>query len=223
MLQDWQGRLQELWVRSPRNRIIIMISTGVVTILVLCGLCNVIGSLMSNVVASALTSNPGPKPTTGANSSQINNFNPTFPLPSPTTYPVPNQGATPVGSSDTPAPSPTKDPRATPTDQPTQPGGGGKVHYVLSPDPTGKNFVAGQPNQVLLSGGQPGDQVQVSIYFTGSTCIIGVAPNDPVTLDATGNGTFSCTIPANLKGSTASLVIHANGGPNQQYSNIPIN
>lgn len=208
MQQEWQGRLQNLWVRSPRNRIIIMVSTGVVTILLLCGLCNMIGSLTSGILASALTSNPGPKPTTGTSSSQINNFNPTFPLPSPTTYPVPNQGATPVGSSGTPAPSPTKDPRATPTDQPTQPGGGGRVHYQLSPDPTGKAFVAGQTNQINLQG-PPGTAVSVSVYFTGSPCV-----SQNVVLDTAGNGSVSCAIPANLKGSRVSMsLIYAGNFP----------
>ena len=56
--EDWRGHLQDLWVRSPRYRIIIMVSSGVVTILLLCGLCNTLGSLTSGILASALTSNP---------------------------------------------------------------------------------------------------------------------------------------------------------------------
>jgi hypothetical protein len=216
MLRDWQGRIQDLWVRSPRNRIIIMISTGVVAILVLCGLCNMIGSLMSGVVTSALASNPGPKPTTGG-TSQVNNFNPTFPLPSPTTYPVPNQGATPVGSSGTPPPSPTVDPRATPTDQPTQPGGGGNntVTFTLSPDPAGKSFVAGQTNQINLQG-QPDKLLSVSVY-ANPACL-----NMTVKLDNKGQGALTCDIPANLKNSATNVQIIVAGGKTEQFNNIPI-
>lgn len=218
MLQDPRGRIQDLWVRSPRNRIIIMISTGVVAILVLCGLCNMVGSLMSGVVTSALASNPGPKPTTGG-TSQVNNFNPTFPLPSPTTYPVPNQGATPVGSSGTPPPSPTKDPRATPTDQPTQPGGGGRntVTYTLSPGGTdGKSFVSGQTNQIMLQG-QPGQSVEVSVFFNPTGCLAMIAR-----LDNKGQATVTCDIPASLKGSTTNMQIQPSSGKTEQFSNIPI-
>lgn len=213
--EDWRGHLQGLWVRSPRNRIIIMVSTGVVTILLLCGLCNMIGSLTSGILASALTSNPGPKPTTGTSSSQINNFNPTFPLPSPTVYGFPNQGATPVGSSGTPAPSPTKDPNATPTDQPTQPGGGGgeRVTYTLSPG--GQNFVAGTTNQIILQG-QPGRLVSVSVY-ANPACL-----NMNKVLDNQGQATFNCDIPANLKGSTTNMQIIVAGGKTEQFNGIPI-
>ncbi len=218
MLRDWQGRIQDLWVRSPRNRIIIMISTGVVTILVLCGLCNMVGSLMSGIVTSALASNPGPKPTTGG-TSQVNNFNPTFPLPSPTTYPFPNPPATYVPSSGTPVPSPTIDPRATPTSQPTQPGGGGKntVTYTLSPSQDGKSFVAGQTNQIDLKG-PAGAVLSISLYLPGNnTCL-----NMPVTLDATGHGTVTCDIPANLKGTNVNFSIQAPAlGYFKNYS-IPI-
>ena len=216
MLQEWQGRLQDLWVRSPRNRIIIMVSTGVVTILLLCGLCNMIGSLSSGILASALISNPGPKPTTGANSSQINNFNPTFPLPSPTTYPVPNQGATPVGSSGTPAPTATKDPKATPTDQPTQPGGGGgggPVTFTLGPG--GTNFVAGQTNQIILQGPQD-KSLSVSVY-ANPACL-----NMTIKLDGKGQATLSCDIPANLKNSATNMQIVLAGGKTEQFNNIPI-
>jgi hypothetical protein len=216
MLRDWQGRIQDLWVRSPRNRIIIMISTGVVAILVLCGLCNMIGSLMSGVVTSALASNPGPKPTTGG-TSQVNNFNPTFPLPSPTTYPVPNQGATPVGSSGTPAPSPTKDPRATPTDQPTQPGGGGKntVTFTLSPSQDGKSFVAGQTNQINLQG-QPDQLVSVSVYAVPACVSMNIK------LDNQGQATLNCDVPANLKNSTTPMQIQVFGGKTEQFNTIAI-
>jgi hypothetical protein len=188
----------------------------VVTILLLCGLCNTLGSLTSGILASALTSNPGPKPTTGTSSSQINNFNPTFPLPSPTTYPVPNRGATPVGSSGTPAPSPTKDPNATPTDQPTQPGGGGggeRVTYTLSPG--GQNFVAGQTNQIILNGPQ-GKLLSVSVY-ANPACL-----SMPVVLDGNGQATLKCDIPANLKGSTTNMQIIVAGGKTEQFSGIPI-
>ena len=216
MLRDWQGRIQDLWVRSPRNRIIIMISTGVVTILVLCGLCNVIGSLTSGILASALTSNPGPKPTTGSGTSQANNFNPTFPLPSPTTYPFPNQGSTPVGSSNTPAPTATKDPRATPTDQPTQPGGGGeKITFQFNPDPN--DLKAGQNNQINLQG-PPGTLLSISLYLQGNNSCLSM----PVTLDATGQGTATCNIPANLQGTNVKFSVQAPTLGYFKNYNIPI-
>lgn len=207
--EDWRGHLQGLWVRSPRNRIIIMVSTGVVTILLLCGLCNTLGSLTSGILASALTSNPGPKPTTGTSSSQINNFNPTFPLPSPTVYGFPNQGATPVGSSGTPAPSPTKDPNATPTDQPTQPGGGGGGPVTFHISPTDGVLTAGQTNHISLDG-PPGTPIALSIYFTNSPCVSKI-----VILDTTGKGSVDCAIPANLQGSTLMLDLNYNGRDRQ--------
>ncbi len=206
MLREWQERLQGLWVRSPRNRVLMMVSTGLIAILLLCGACNLVGTAFSGAVGALFTSNPGPKPTFAPNTSQINNFNPTFPIPTAQTYPFPGSGATPAPASGTPAPSPTAPP--SPTASPTDPGGGGggggKIHYQFLPDPTGRDLVAGQTNQIILTG-PPGTAVSVSIYLPGNNSCVSMN----TTLDGTGNATLTCAIPANLKGSNVNFSIIA--------------
>ena len=213
MPRAWQERLQDWWVRSPRNRIVMLVSTGVIAILLLCGGCNLVGTALSGAVSALLTSNPGPKPTGAPNTSPINNFNPTFPIPTGQTYQFPNPPAHNAPSSGTPPPSPTT--------QPTQPDGGGQLHYQLSPDAMA--FQAGVTNQLLLSGGQPGEVVAVSLFLPGlNTCVQGVAPGDPLVLDASGQGSFACAIPANLRGASGALQIQPQGGPPLVLQGIPI-
>jgi hypothetical protein len=225
MLSSFKERLQDLWVQNNRNRIMITVATGVVVILLLCGCLNLMGVLFSGVVSGLTATGPVTRPTLPVETQQAVNINPTFPLPQPTVYPNPNTGGgTPVPSSGTPPPTPTASPTPvvtpTPTDVPGGGGGGGnRLTYTISP--VDGVFTAGQTNQIILSG-RPGTIVAVSIFFTGSTCIQGQAPNDPVVLDASGNGTFSCMIPANLKGSSAGLQLTPSNGPQIVRTGIPI-
>jgi hypothetical protein len=211
MRSEWQERVQDMWVRSPRNRVMMMVGTGVIAILLLCGACNLVGTAFSGAVSALFTSNPGPKPTLAPNTSQSNNFNPTFPIPTAQTYQYPNPPAATVPSSGTPAPTPSASP--TPIDSPTPPGGGGKIHFQFLPDPTGKDLVAGQTNQIILTG-PPGTAVSVSIYWAG---------NDPcvsmnTVLDGTGNSNnLTCAIPANLKGTIVSFQIIGSNGYNKSF------
>jgi len=204
MRPAWQERIQELWVRSPRNRIVMMVGTGVVAILLLCGTCNLIGAVFSGTVSALFTSNAGPKPTLAPNTGQIDNFNPTFPIPTSQTYPFPNPPAQNVPSSGTPPPSPTASP--TPIDSPTPPGGGGgnKIHYQFLPDPSGRDLVSGQTNQIILTG-PPGTVVSVSVYLQGDTACL----NMNATLDATGNATLTCDIAAKFKNTTVQFSLQA--------------
>jgi hypothetical protein len=219
MLRTWLDRLQTLWVQNTRNRIVIMISTAVIAIVLLCGCLNLLGAAGSGVVDSLFASGTPVRPTfqTGT---QVANVNPTFPLPKPTVYNYPNPPAQNVPPSNTPPPTPT--PTPTPSVTPTQPGGpgGGNLQVQLGPDPSGRAFVAGTQNTITLSG-QPGETVSVSVFFGGSSCLPFQAANDPVTLDGTGQGSITCTIPANLKGSFVPLVLQPAGG-NQQQANIPV-
>ncbi|HLV97631.1 MAG TPA: hypothetical protein VKT82_03040 [Ktedonobacterales bacterium] len=221
MLSNGRDRLQGLWVQNTRNRIVIMISTAVVAILLLCGCLNLLGVVGGGVVNSLFASGPQVRPTIQAGT-QVANVNPTFPLPKPTVYNYPNPPAQNVPSSNTPPPTPTPSP--TPSVTPTQPGGGpggGRIRYQLSPDPSGRAFVAGQQNTITLMG-QPGTIVSVSVFFGGSSCLPGQAQGDPVTLDNTGQGSITCTIPANLQGSMVPLILQPVGGNQQQY-NVPVN
>lgn len=213
MPRAWQERLQDLWVRSPRNRILMMVSAGVIAILLLCGACNLVGTTISGVVSALFTSNPGPKPTGAPNTSQINTFHPTFPIPTGQTYQYPNPPAQNAPSSGTPPPSP--------TNQHTQHDRGNQIHYQLSPD--SHDFKAGTTNYILLNGGQPGEVVAVSILIPGlNTCIQGIAPGDPVVLDANGQGSFSCDIPANLRGASGGIQIQPQSGPPLVRQGIPV-
>ncbi|HEY7357579.1 MAG TPA: hypothetical protein VH590_13970, partial [Ktedonobacterales bacterium] len=210
--------LQTLWVQNTRNRIVIMISTAVLAVLLLCGCLNLLGAAGAGVVDSLFASGPPVRPTIPAGT-QVANVNPTFPLPTPTVHKYPNPPAQNVPASNTPPPTPTPSP--TPTFQPGGGGGDGRIHFQLGPDPSGRAFVAGVDNTIALSG-QPGTVVQVSVFFANSACLPMVAPNDPVTLDGNGQGSITCTIPANLKGSTVPLTIQPLGGQ-QQQDNIPVN
>jgi hypothetical protein len=217
MLRAWLDRLQALWVQNTRNRIVIMISTAVVAVLLLCGCLNLLGVLGGGLVDSLLASGPPARPTL-VTGTQVVNVNPTFPLPTPTVYPYPpSTGGTPVPSSNTPAPTPTPSPTPVVTDTPPP---DGTLQFIIQPDPNG--FKAGRTNQIILIG-PPGTVVGVSITLVSFTsCVLGNAPNDPVTLDQFGHGSFSCDIPINLKGSTATLQIQPNTGqPFQQ--DYPVN
>ena len=221
MLSTLKQRLQDLWVQNSRNRILITVGTCTVVILLLCGCLNLMGTLFSGVLDGLTATGPVARPTLPSGTQQVANINPTFPLPAPTVYPNPNSnnGGTPVPSSNTPPPTPTESPTPVVTDTPTAgPGGGGRLTYTISP--TDGVFTAGQTNQIILSG-PPGTIVAVSIFFTGSTCVQGQDPNDPVVLDASGNGTFSCMIPANLRGSTAGLQLIPSSG-HQINRTIPV-
>ncbi len=215
MLRTLRERLEALWVQNNRNRIVIMVSVSVVTILLVCGCANLLGSTLGGFVDSLASSGPPVRPTITVNPQQAANVNPTFPLPAPTTYPAPGSGSTPAPSSNTPPPTPTPSPTPSVTDTPTP--GGNTITYSISPDPSGRAFKAGVQNTITLQG-PPGTVVSVNIFFTNSNCIQGQAPNDPVTLDGGGNGTFSCTIPASLKGSQVSLVFIPQGGNQEQFT-----
>jgi hypothetical protein len=215
MLRPWIDRLQALWVQNTRNRIIIMVSTVVVAILLLCGCLNVLGAIGGGLVDSLLASGPPVRPTLQTGT-QVANINPTFPLPTPTVYGFPNQPGQQVPASNTPPPTPTPSP--TPTEGPTPPGGG--LNYHIRPDPNA--FTSGQTNRIDLDG-QPGTIVGVSIFFQGyNGCVQGVAPGDPVVLDGSGHGVFSCDVPANLKGTTAGLQIQPINGPPIVQQGIPV-
>lgn len=211
MLRPLTDRLQALWVQNARNRIVIMVSTAVLAILLLCGCLNVLGALGGGVVDSLFAAGTPVRPTIQSGT-QVANVNPTFPLPTPTVYGYPNPPAQNVPPSNTPPPTPTPSP--TPTQGPN-PGGDGRIHYQLGPDPNGRAFVSGVQNTITLMG-QPGTVVSVSVFFGGSSCVPFVAPNDPVTLDDTGQGSVTCTIPASLKGSAVPLVLQPEGGSQQQ-------
>lgn len=214
MLRTLIDRLQTLWVQNARNRIVIMVSTAVLAILLLCGCLNMLGAAGGGLVDSLIASGPPVRPTIQAGT-QVANINPTFPLPAPTVYKYPNPPAQNVPSSNTPPPTPTPSPTST---FPTF--GGGPLQYQIAPDPSGRAFTAGVQNTITLTG-QPGEQVSVSVFFTNSTCVPGVAPNDPVTLDDTGQGSVTCTIPANLRGQSVPLVLQPAGGFQEQHD-IPV-
>jgi hypothetical protein len=216
MLRD---RLQALWVRNTRNRIVIMVSTAVLAVLLLCGCLNLLGAIGGGVVDSLLTSGTPVRPTIPSGT-QVANINPTFPLPQPTVYSYPpGTGGTPLPASSTPPPTPTPSPTSAVTATPPD-GGGGRIRYQLSPDPSGRAFVAGAQNTITLSG-PPGTQVSVSVFFTNSPCLPSMVPGDPVTLDGTGQGSFNCTIPAQLKGSQVTMAI-STPFDQRQYV-IPVN
>jgi hypothetical protein len=211
MLRPLTDRLQALWVQNARNRIVIMVSTAVLAILLLCGCLNMLGAIGGGVVDSLFAAGTPVRPTIQSGT-QVANVNPTFPLPTPTVYKYPQPPAQNVPPSNTPPPTPTPSP--TPTQGPN-PGGDGRIHYQLAPDPNGKAFIAGVQNTITLMG-QPGTVVSVSVFFAGSSCIPSVAPNDPVTLDGNGQGSVTCTIPANLKGSAVPMTLQPAGGFPQQ-------
>ncbi len=205
MLRTWLDRLQTLWVQNTRNRIIIMVSTAVVAILLLCGCLDLLGAAGSGVVDALLAPGPVVRPTIQTGT-QIANVNPTFPLETPTVYGYPNPPAQNVPASNTPPPTPTPSP--TPSATPTQ--AGGTLQYQIQPDTN--DFRSGQTNAIVLQG-QPGTVVAVSIFFQGyNGCIEGSAQGDPVVLDFSGHGTFFCNVPGNLKGTTAGLQIQPAGG-----------
>jgi hypothetical protein len=211
MLRTLIDRLQTLWVQNARNRIVIMVSTAVLAVLLLCGCLNMLGAAGGGLVDSLITSGPPVRPTIQVGT-QVANINPTFPLPVPTVYKNPGNGpGTPVPASNTPPPTPT------PAPIPTFPFGGGRIQYQIGPDPSGRAFTAGVQNTITLMG-QPGEQVSVSAPFNGSTCLPDVGPGDPVTLDGTGQGNLTCTIPANLQGQIVQMTIQAAGGFPQQYN-----
>lgn len=211
MLRPLTDRLQTLWVQNARNRIVIMVGTAVLAILLLCGCLNVLGAIGGGVVDSLFASGPPVRPTIQSGT-QVANVNPTFPLPTPTVYGYPNPPAQNVPPSNTPPPTPTPSP--TPTQGPNP--GDGNIQFQLSPAPNGRAFVAGVQNTITLMG-PPGTVVSVSVFFGGSSCLPSVAPNDPVTLDGTGQGSITCMIPANLKGSAVPLILQPDNGPQQQY------
>src|ERR1051326_5530432 len=125
MLRTWLDRLQSLWVENTRNRIVIMVSTAVVAILLLCGCLNLLGVLGSGLVNSLTSSGPQSRPTL-LPGTQVVGINPTFPLPTPTVFPAPPKGGgTPVGASGTPPPTPSPSPTPSATTTP----GDGTVAY----------------------------------------------------------------------------------------------
>jgi hypothetical protein len=96
---------------------------------------------------------------------------------------------------------------------PTSPfGGGGRIHYQLSPDPTGRAFVSGTQNTITLMG-QPGTPVSVSVYLPGDNSCLSMN----VQLDDTGQGSVMCNIPAQLQGSQVVMAFITPGGQ-QQYN-----
>jgi hypothetical protein len=206
-------RIQQLWLRSPRNRILMLVGTVVLVVALACSCLNLVGTVVGNWLFSASVVNPNSRPTIPAGTG-IANTNPTFPVPQPTVYNYPNQhGATPVGSSRTPAPTPTASP--TPGDN-----NGSVVKFRLSPEANA--FRAGQVNTLSLQG-PPGVVVGVSFFFFGyNQCLQGTAPNDPVTLDATGQATFSCALPQSLKGAVGGIQVVPNVGPPTNLFGIPV-
>ncbi len=204
MLRTWLDRLQALWVQNTRNRIVIMVSTAVLAILLLCGCLNLLGVLGSGLVNSLIASGPPAHPTfqTGT---QVANINPTFPLPSPTVYPAPPKGSgTPVAASGTPPPTPTPTPTPSATTTPVD----GAVTYHISP--TDGVLTSGQNNTFTLSG-TPGTLVVLSLQgVQGGGC-----NNKPVVLDGGGQGSVSCSIPGNLKNSMHTLSLFYDGQDHQ--------
>ncbi len=227
MLPYQRERLEEMWQGSKRNRFLMLIGSGVVVLALFCGCLALVGTVIGNSLTSlASPSNPGARPTLPPAGTQVAQTNPTFPVPQPTAYGTPPSGATPVGSSGTPAPTPTASPTPsvteTPTPSATEPGGGGggngnQITFQISPDPSGAAFVAGQTNQITLSG-PPGTLVSLSIYTPGSSACVSMNK----TLDGTGQAVFTCTIPANLKNTTVSMSIQTfNPGSYKNYT-VPI-
>jgi hypothetical protein len=223
---DQRERLEAAWQGSKRNRLLMLIGTGAVVLVLLCGCLGLAGTVIGNSLTSlASSSNPGARPTLPSGT-QVAQTNPTFPVPQPTAYNTPPAGATPVGSSGTPAPtstaSPTPSVTDTPTPSPTSTGGGGgggngPVTFQISPDPSGTAFVAGQANQITLSG-PPGALVSLSVYTPGNNSCVSVNK----TLDGAGQAVFTCTIPANLKNTTVSMSIQTfNPGSYKNYT-VPV-
>jgi hypothetical protein len=223
MPPDLRARLEESWQANKRNRLLMLIGTGVVVVALLCGCLFLVGSFIGNSLTSlASSSNPGARPTLPVGT-QVAQTNPTFPLPQPTAYNAPTGGATPVGSSGTPAPTPTASPSPSVTDTPPPstpsptdtPGGGGngngKITYQFAPNPAG--LTAGQSNQIMLSG-PPGTPVSLSIYLPGSNSCVSMN----TVLDGGGQATLNCTVPANLKGITVPMSIQTP----TKYSNYPV-
>ncbi len=208
-------RIQELWLRNKLNRIWMLVGTAVLVVVLLCSCLNLVGTVVGDWLFSAAIVNPNSRPTIPAGTG-VANTNPTFPVPQPTVYSYPNpHGATPVGSSGTPAPTPTASP--TPLEPPP---GGSVVSFRLGPEPNA--FRSGQVNTLTLQG-PPGVVVGVSFFFFGyNQCLQGTAPNDPVTLDATGQATFSCAVPAALKGSAGGIQVVPNVGPPTNLFGIPV-
>jgi hypothetical protein len=215
MLERLRQRIQVLWLRGPLYRVVLLVGTATLVLVLVCSCLNLVGTAVGNWLFSAASANPNAHATPPPGTKVANN-NPTFPVPQPTAYNYPNQGgATPVGSSGTPAPTPTASP--TPND-PTP--GGSVVHFQLGPDP--RAFQAGQVNTLTLTG-PPGTVVGVSFYFFGyNNCLQGTAPNDPVTLDANGQGVFSCAIPQSLRGSVGGIQVVPNVGPASNRFGIPV-
>jgi hypothetical protein len=220
-------RLEEMWQGSKRNRLLMLIGTGAVVLALFCGCLGLVGTMIGNSLTSlASSSNPGARPTLPPSGTQVAQTNPTFPVPQPTMYNTPPSGATPVGSSGTPAPtataSPTPSVTDTPTPTPTDPGGGGgggnsPVTFQISPDPSGMAFVAGQTNQITLSG-PPGMVVSLSIYTPGSSACVSMNK----TLDGTGQAVFTCNIAANLQNTTVPMSIQTfNPGSYNNYT-VPV-
>src|ERR1051326_9089277 len=150
MLRTWLDRLQALWVQNPRNRIVIMVSTAVTAVLLLCGCLNLLGVLGSGVVDSLISSGAPVRPTLQTGT-QVANVNPTFPLPTPTVFNYPNPPAQNVPSSNTPQPTPTPPPTPSETATPPDGGGGNKVTYHISP--ADGVLTAGQNNVFTPSAG----------------------------------------------------------------------
>jgi hypothetical protein len=216
MLEMLRPRIQELWLRNKRNRVLMLVGTVTLVVALACGCLNLVGTVVGNWLFSAAVVNPNARPTIPAGG-KVANSNPTFPLPQPTVYNTPNaRGATPVGSSGTPAPTPT----ASPTPNATVPGGS-VVSFQLGPDPNA--FSAGQMNTLTLTG-PPGVVVGVSFFFFSyAQCLQGTAPNDPVTLDANGQAVFSCRIPRLLKGAIGGIQVVPSVGPPTNLFGIPVN
>ncbi|HEY7123078.1 MAG TPA: hypothetical protein VH540_03915 [Ktedonobacterales bacterium] len=209
-------RIQQLWLLNKRNRILMLVGTVTLSVVLLCGCLNLVGTAVGNWLFASVSANPNARPTFPAGTG-VANTNPTFPVPQPTVYNFPNQhGGTPVGSSGTPAPTPTASP--TPLFQP--PGDGSVVSFRLGPDP--QAFRAGRTNTLTLQG-PPGVVVGVSFFFFGyNKCLQGSAPNDPVTLDANGQATFSCDLPDTLRGAVGGIQLMPNVGPPTNIFNIPV-
>jgi hypothetical protein len=203
MLRTWLDRLQVLWVQNTRNRIVIMVSTAVLAILLLCGCLNLLGVLGGGLVNSLFASAAvTPTIQTGT---QVANINPTFPLPTPTVNPPPPCGnavcgsGTPVPASGTPPPTATPTPSSTP--------GAGAVTFHISP--TDGALTAGQTNVFTLSG-PPNTLILFSLQFQGSPC-----GNQPLVLDGGGQGMVSCAIPTTLKGNHTLNLFY--NGQDHQY------
>ena len=89
--------------------------------------------------------------------------------------------------------------------------------FQISPDPSGSAFVAGQANQITLSG-PPGALVSLSIYIPGNNLCVSMNG----TLNGAGQAVFNCTIPANAKNTTVPMSIQTfNPGSYKNYS-VPV-